>query len=297
MNALPDTPTGDTPVYRALVAAHDEYFRRLAKLIALTLRPTTSAIDQWLPLALYHHVFQLARATQALVDLGYSEEPMPIGRAMISATMNLTFIVASGNAGGWSMRYWVQLDELESRMLTRELELARFDPAKLKAIGEEASKESRLGGFRLPSTGRELSGQAGQSWRKGPRKDTWTGLSDKDLAAHLGMADWYATEYDYASTISHVQAAAVLPTGRALMDGQGLNFGPHFRSPLPTLTVSFNALRYSSLAAMKYYKLTGVDTEFQIANQAMSAAIDRYRTDSGANAVLDTILGKEFDTG
>ena len=66
-----------------------------------------------MPYALFVHVLQLGRAVHVLVAAGYPDQAIPLTRAMLSATMNLLFIVTSGNPNGWALRYWLQMGEVE----------------------------------------------------------------------------------------------------------------------------------------------------------------------------------------
>lgn len=245
-----------------------------------------------MPFALYHHRFQLGLAVRGLLQLGYAEEAMPLGRAMISASMNLIFIVTSGNADGWALRYWLQVSDVEKRMLEREQKLERFDPATLDHLRQDtqdahdgAVKAAAQDGIVYPVKLKD-PGQGRE------RKDTWTGLSDRALAGRLGLIDWYETEYDYMSTITHVQAVSLIPTGRKLMDGKLPTVGPHFQAPVATVVACTNALKYSSLAVLKHFDLVHLDPRLQQVNLQMSAGIARWRQESGANAMVEAVLGK-----
>jgi hypothetical protein len=142
---IPQPSSGDTPAYRQLVAAHAAYIRGLSNrlLEQVPLKPGDPA-GRWVPYALYHHIFQLCRANLALVDLGYSEEALPLGRAMISTTMNLMHIVRSDNPDGWALRFWLQLGDQEQRMLARERRLQRFDPGVLDGLISDTTEAARL---------------------------------------------------------------------------------------------------------------------------------------------------------
>ena len=125
-----------------------------------------------------------------------------------------------------------------------------------------------------------------------PNPATWHGLSDRGLAISLGLLDWYETEYDYLSTVTHAQSIAVQASGQAIMRGEALVCGPHFRAHLLALTSSISAMRYASLAIMKHYDLAAADPEFQALNNSMTEAIDHYREESGGNDGVRAVFGR-----
>ena len=249
-------------------------------------------IGRWVPYVLYHHIFQLSRATSSLVKLGYSEETLPLGRALISSTMNIMFIVGSENPEGWALRFWLQLGELEQRMLARESRLERFDRAvieRLAAEGAEAAEGAIAAHIR---DGGIYPDKLVPLRARRPNPSTWHGLSDRGLAVSLGLLDWYETEYDYLSTVTHAQSIAVQASGQAIMRGETLVSGPHFRAPLLALTSSISAMKYSSLAIMKHYDLAARDAEFQAFNNSMTESINQYREDSGGNDGVRAVFGR-----
>ncbi|HCG02983.1 MAG TPA: hypothetical protein DEV93_20870 [Chloroflexi bacterium] len=127
---FPEPPKGETQEYRRFVAAHYRYIRGVAGVVIPSADPSGS-IGRWVPYALYHHLIQLSRALHDLVVLGYSDEALPIGRAMLSAAVYSIFLVTSDNPNGWALRYWLQLTNQEQRMLLREQRISRFDPERV----------------------------------------------------------------------------------------------------------------------------------------------------------------------
>jgi Family of unknown function (DUF5677) len=293
MDVLPPPPSGDSPEYRRLLTAHDLYMQRLSDLIGNAVRPGSTRIEEWMPLALYHHVMQLGRATQELVRAGYSDEALPLGRAMISATMNLLFIVTSGNPAGWSLLYLLQVVETERKMLELQAALDYFDAGTIRQYLDAAKADAESVKAAFIQDGGIIPEKLPSGGRKGkPRRDTWTGLSDAELAEHVQLKAWKESEYDYLSAVTHAQAVAILPFRDAVMDGQPVVLGPHYRPPLPALSASFNAMRFSSLGIISHYELLSLDSQFQALNRDMHAAIDRYREELGALAVVEGLFGE-----
>jgi len=147
MNPTPPS-SKDAEHYRGLCLAYVSYIAKVFGLIR-DIKPTGD-IGRWLPFALSAHVVQLGRAIHALVQLGYAEEGMPIGRQMMSATMTQLFIVSSDNPSGWGLRYWLQIGDLERRLFEREVRKARFDEAKLTQMLSDADaiREADIRDFR-----------------------------------------------------------------------------------------------------------------------------------------------------
>lgn len=282
-------PEGETPAYGALVAAHDRYLRDVVRLILSSASPV-GAVGRWVPYALFHHLMQLARAVQGLVIAGYSDEALPVGRSMLSSAANLMFIVGSGNADGWALRYWLQLAEVETRMLKRESGLGRFDKTGVERILAE-TQTNRAGAIAAAAEeGIVFPDKLIGPRSKKPREDTWTGLSDKALFESLALADWYETEYDYLSTVTHAQAVCLLPLRDGLMAGAKPSLGPHFRPPLAALVASFNAVKFAGLAMVKHYDLLALLAEVDRANSNMSQAVQDYRSAVGAEAMVSSIF-------
>lgn len=288
-----EPPSGDSPAYRQLTDAHEAYTRQVSGIL-LERVPLKAgdAIGRWVPYALYHHIFQLSRATSALVKLGYSEETLPLGRALISSTMNIMFIVTSGNPNGWALRFWLQLGDLEQRMLARELRLERFDRIVIERIATEAADAAQGAIAAHIREGGTYPEKLVPPTRKRPNASTWHGLTDKGLAIDLGLLDWYETEYDYLSTVTHAQSIAIHPSGQALMRGETLVCGPHFRAPILALTSSISAIKYSSLAIMEHFDLVAADRAFQALNAFMTEAINTYRTNSGGDDGVRAVFGR-----
>jgi Family of unknown function (DUF5677) len=281
-------PDGESQEYRDLVGAFDCYLRDVARVVLADASPV-GPVGRWVPYALFHHLMQLARAIQAGVRIGYSDEALPAGRSMLSAAANLIFIIGSGNPNGWALRYWLQVADVETRMLERELGLGRFDKTAIERIlkDTEANREGAIAaataeGITYPD---KLIGPG----RTTPRDDTWTGLSDKALFDRVGLADWYQTEYDYLSTITHAQAVCLLALRDQLMAGSKPSLGPHFRSPLPVIVSAFNSVKFASLAMVNHYGLSLPDIDR--ANAAMSSAVDAYKAAIDADAFVASVMG------
>jgi len=287
---MPTPPTSqDDEHYRALSVAFLTYIAKAFGLIK-DIKPTGD-IGQWLPFALTAHVVQLGRAIHSLVELGYADEGIPIGRQMMSATMNQLFIVSSGNPSGWGLRYWLQIGDLEHRLFERELRKARFDESKLTQMHSQANANREADIRDFEATGNVLPEKLVDPGRRQPRRDTWTGLSDKALADRLGLFDWYDGEYNYLSTVTHAQAVSVLPIAQGLRDGHLPAAGPHFRSPLAAIGVAVTALHYSVMATLKHYGLVALSNQADRAKTQMEGAIDRYRNATGITQFVSDAFG------
>jgi hypothetical protein len=289
---FPEPPKGETQEYRRLVAAHDKYIRGAAGVVIPVANPSGS-IGRWVPYALYHHLIQLSRALHDLVVLGYSDEALPIGRAMLSASVYSIFLVTSDSPDGWALRYWLQLTHQERRMLLREQRISRFDPERVASKLARNSTDNDGVIVAAQAEGIDLPDKLIPEGEKKPR-DTWTGLTDKGLFKHLNLADWHETEYDYLSTAIHVQPVSLLPIRDDLIEGKKPVLGPHFRVPLAAVTASVNSIRFSTLAMLRHYRLEDHLSDVEALSSEMSAAIDAYREDTGINATVRAVLGERI---
>lgn len=286
--------SGDNPSYQALVAAHEKYLRELHSLVQVDLRG--KPIGAWLPYALFVHLLQLGRAVQTLVAAGFPDEALPLTRGMISAMMNLLFIVMSENPNGWALRYWLQLGEMELRFLERELKRMRFDEATVRRLMDEAHANVAGAKAQAEKEGLVLPEKIATPGRQ-PRTDTWTGLSDRALAERVGQVDAYETEYDYASAITHVQAVALKPTANALIEGRPIGTGPYFGPPLPAIGTSYNASSAALLGIAKHFNLHDRMPAVDSVTKEMRDAIDHWRETSGANDQVKSIFGERTVRG
>jgi hypothetical protein len=283
-------PSRNDRVYQDLVSAHERYLREVHASVQVNLRG--KAIGHWLPYALFVHSLQLGRGVQVLVATGYADEAMPLTRAMLSATMSLLFIATSGDANGWALRYWIQMGEMEHRFLHKELRRMRFSEAVVRALMDEAQRNVDGAITQAKAEGVHLPPKIATPDRNQPRKDTWTGLSDRALAERVGLVEAYETEYDYASAISHVQAIALKPIANALMEGRPLGTGPQYGPPLPAIGASYNASSAALLGIARHFGLTDKMPQIDLITQQMRNAIGRWREDSGANAQIKLIFGE-----
>jgi hypothetical protein len=238
------------------------------------------------------HVLQLGRAVHLLVAAGYPDQAIPLTRSMLSATMNLLFIVTSGNPNGWALRFWLQMGEVEQRFLKGELARMRFDEASVRSLMTEAQRNVDGAIAHAESEGVRLPDKLASRERGQPRDDTWTGLSDRALAERVGQLDAYETEYDYASLITHAQAVALKPIATALIDGSPVGTGPTFGPPLPAIGASYNSSSAALLGIVKHFGLSNRLPEVDSLTLAMRDAIDEWREVSGMNRQIKSIFGE-----
>jgi len=284
--------SGNSPTYQALVAAHERYLKQLHAIVQIDLRGRP--IGDWLPYALFVHILQLGRGVQILVAAGFPDEALPLTRAMISAMMNLLFIVTSDNPNGWALRYWLQLGDMEQRFLERELKRMRFDEMTVRRLIDEAHANVAGAKSQAEKEGVLLPEKIATPARQ-PRPDTWTGLSDRALAERVGQVDAYETEYDYASAITHVQAVALKPIANALIEGRPVGTGPYFGPPLPAIGTSYNASSAALLGIAKHFGLVDKMREIDSVTEEMRDAIDHWRQVSGANEQIKSIFGDRVE--
>jgi hypothetical protein len=177
-------------------------------------------------------------------------------------------------------------------MLARERQLQRFDPGVVERLISDSSEAARGAVEAHVAQGGIYPDKLVPSGAKKPNTHSWHGLTDRDMAMKLGLIEWYETEYDFLSTMTHARAIAVLATGQQLMRGEPLTCGPHFRAPLAALTCASNALKYSSLVIMRHFELESVDPECQALNLFMREAVTAYRQDSGADDGVRAVFGR-----
>lgn len=284
-----EPPHGRDENYLALQAAHEGYLRAIHD-IADPMLPG-GALGRTIAYSLFKYILQLGRATHALVELGYGDEAQPVVRAMISATVNLVFIVESNNPDGWALRYWLELTAHELHLLERERRLGRFEAGVIDARLQETRDLDAQAREQAERDGMILPDKLVDPFRHSAREDTWTGLSDRAMFESLQLADWREAEYFYFSTIVHAQATSLIPITNSIMDGKLPATGPHHRTPVAVVATSYNAVKYAMLAMMKLYDRVDLDGAVQQADEAMERAIEVYRQRSGIDAHVTEILG------
>jgi hypothetical protein len=271
-------PPGDTPAYKALVAAHGELLRQLREQIQEA--GWGSQIHEWLPLAVYTETLQLAKSVQTLAELGYSDEGIPLTRMMMSAAFSLGFIIKSDNPAGWGTHFWLGMRDEQRRLLQSELGKSRYDPELIQAdlLGlqaqvEETKEDVRAQGIKLP----KLTGSA----------PTWSRFSEKAMAYRGGLGDMYEHEYAFASAFVHAASVAFFPTAYSFNEDRTIpTMGPHFRPPLPTLALSGRAVVICAELYGEYSRVAGALEHVSQLKRSFEEAIDVYRKPTSPNSMM-----------
>jgi hypothetical protein len=141
--------------------------------------------------------------------------------------MTLIFIVTSDNADSWALRYWLQVSDVEDRMLERELQLGRFDPARLDQLRRD-TQDARDGAVKTadgdgivypdklkdPVTRKVRSGR-----RSGRRLGTSAALTRGKQSAARNSREWVVEEIEdlvcrYIHERRIAEAGLITSTGR-----------------------------------------------------------------------------------
>jgi hypothetical protein len=207
------------PADRALLTAHEELLTRIYLFLRSSKFPRAKPSDI-LIVGLALRVVQLSHALHALCENGHAGEAGPLARAILSGCASLVAICDSDrDERAYAYTLSARLPRKRVEAAAKELGLSPEASAQFAADAVEANR-SNAKAFR----------DAGVYQRKlGQRKDTWHGLTERELFEKMGMSLWYEIFYRAFSDESHVNARAIgaeLTEVLAADIGLGSKFAP-----------------------------------------------------------------------
>lgn len=230
MGSVELLPPRQPPEYMLpLIAAHDWFLRESYDFFASISLTFTDAEGLpkpgvVIPYILFAKLIQLGRSVHFLVASGYTEEAEPLGRAMVSAALNLVGI-ADKDPDARALRFMEQSQAERAHLIegyiaegyVSESEIAQRDK---EWRAQEAELLKRFADKGIVPT--KIDDQ---------NKWTWHGLSDRKLAEVMNASRWYNLYYRNFSDEAHANAAGVTRALRLLIGKQNVRVGPSFNDP------------------------------------------------------------------
>jgi len=236
------------PEQAALFAAHDRMLHEAVEWLDATHAPI-KGIGSRMLMVLAARILQLGSALQRLCETGHAGEAAPIARAMVSACVTLVYIAE--DRGNRAAAY-METDRLERkkriRLIKEAGEAAKakgtpplYSDAELTAIEQKDVELSAIEDQKFAV----LAKHGVVPTRLGPRKDTISGLNERDLFEAMNATYWYLAYYKLFSDEVHVSSNALSAELVEQLSGQSL-VGAKFENPFHVLTASremvFNTL-------------------------------------------------------
>lgn len=212
-----------------LLEAHDRFLRESYAFFASITVPFTD--DEGLPrpgiaipYVLFAKLIQLGRGLHFLVSSGYTEEAEPLGRAMVSAGLNLVAI-ADKDPDARALRFMEQSQEIRAQLIKGYIGEGYVKPDEIAAQDKEWRAQEADLLARLAKKGIVPAKIADEN------KFTWHGLSDYKLAVAMKASRWYNLYYRNFSDEAHANVAGVTRAFRLLYGKQIVQVGPTFNDP------------------------------------------------------------------
>jgi hypothetical protein len=159
-----------------------------------------------------------------LVASGYTEEAEPLGRAMVSAALNLVGIVDK-EPDARALRFMEQAQEIRSQLIKGYIEEGYVSDKDITDRDAEWRKQEAELLKRLADKGIVPAKIDDEN------KWTWHGLSDSKLAKAMNASRWYNLYYRNFSDEAHANVAGVTRAFRLLMGKHIVKVGPSFNDP------------------------------------------------------------------
>jgi hypothetical protein len=257
-------PTGPADAWQHLIADHREMLREAFRICETSPMKLTE-VGQYVPWALFLYLMQLGRGLQTLLEAGYPEAAKPVARAMIGAAINIVAIV-DADSDGRALQYVVHSRAVRRKGLERLVAQGHLTDGKAQVIDQIDTdlEDKKLAGFRAAGI---------EPAPLGKGKNTWHGLSDKDLFDRMDATRWYQLYYGPLSDAgAHASAGAA---GFQLLDlifqGQGV-VGPRDADPTYIVLASLEAV-FESLFQLDRHLSLGRTDDITVLHNGAGAAI------------------------
>ena len=158
----------------------------------------------WISVSLLSYLFDTSRAACVLIDSSHVEQAALVVRSLISTATNIRVIWKDpAAADGIALQYLLFSQQARTRRFRHLVAQDEIDSETADLLdSEERDREAKLL--------KRLADERGVApVRLGPRVDTWSGLTDRDLMQRAwGTDDWYA-DYSDMSNASHANVAGI----------------------------------------------------------------------------------------
>jgi len=160
-------------------------------------------IGAWVPFTLFEYLLATANTILLLLRQDMWDQCRPLMRSMFSAAFNVLAICGDDEADGVALQFVLHAVSVRRRRFRR---LQRTGAIEQELADDMERKEN----LREADIIADLKRKYGVEpvWF-GARSDTWSGLSDEELAEMVGASDWCLDYYGPLSDASHVNVAGI----------------------------------------------------------------------------------------
>lgn len=275
MASVEQLPARKPPDYMVpLLEAHDRFLRESYAFFASI---TVAFADEdglpkpgvVIPYVLFAKVIQLGRAVHFLVASGYTEEAEPLGRAMVSAALNIVGIVDK-ESDARALRFMEQSQEIRAQLIKGYIEEGYVSEKEIAERDAEWRTQEADLLKRLAEKGIVPAKIDDEN------KWTWHGLSDYKLAKAMNASRWYNLYYRNFSDEAHANVAGVTRALRLLTGKQLVRVGPSFNDPWMLMFASGDTIGESLGQLDTLYGLKR-RPEVDAINQRFGEALKKHR--------------------
>jgi hypothetical protein len=258
-----------------LITAHDRFLREsyafFASIkLAFTDQEGLPKPGVAIPYVLFAKLIQLGRAVHFLVASGYTEEAEPLGRAMVSAALNIVGIVDK-EPEARALRFMAQSQEIRAQLIKGYIDEGYVSAEEIAKRDEEwrAQEDDLL--KRYAKKGIVPAKIDDEN------KWTWHGLSDQKLAKVMNASRWYNLYYRNFSDEAHANVASVTRALRLLYGEQKVHVGPTFSNPWMVMFASGDTIGESLGQLDTLYGLKR-RAEVDAINERFGEALKKHRS-------------------
>lgn len=251
-----------------LLGAHRAMLREAFDFFALA-QLRLDRIGRYVPYAIFLHLLQRGRSLDLLLNSGYVEAAKPVARAMIGAALNIVAIL-DADSDGRALQFVVHQRPLRKRGLDRLVDhhlLTRERATQIDTVESDLEDKALAGWAAAGIT----------PLRLGKGTETWSGLTDRQLADRMKASHWYDLYYGPFSDMgAHGNVGAVAGDLASLIAG-AVTIGPRPNDPTHVVMASVEAIG-ESLQQLDRHLGTGRVAEAKaIREKAWSSVLESIR--------------------
>jgi uncharacterized protein DUF5677 len=284
-------PAPSAPADQAILfAAHDRMLHDAVDWLEGTHAPL-KGIGSRVLVGLLARILQLGTALQRLCEVGHAGEGAPIARAMVSACVILVYIAEDRDRRTAAYMETDQLERKKRIRLYREAVEAGKPHFWAEELADIERKDAELSAIQAQKVA-ALAEQGVVPIRLGQRRDTVSGLNERDLFQAMNATYWYQAYYKLFSDEVHVSSNALYTELVEQLSGQSL-VGGKFENPFHVLVASrdmvMNALEQidGAVGLGQRDKLAAIDAR-------IAAALSTFREAQGISKVRRNDAGPDI---
>ena len=248
-----------------LVAAHRAMLRESFDFFA-TRRLPLDTVGRYVPYAIYMNLLQLGRGLQTLLDGGFVEAGKPVVRTMIESALSIMAIV-DDNSDCRALQFLFHQQSLRRKSLKRLVDQGLLSKERADTLDahDTSLEDTTLAGWKAAGITPQPLGKSS--------RDTWHGLTYRDLATKMNATPWYDLYYGPFSDLgSHVTIGTVAAEVNAMISG-AITIGPRDADPRHVVMASVTVVGESVKQMNNHLKLEAAEEAEAIYGRAWDTVV------------------------